>query len=205
MEDLHTNAADPDLVQPGLSYPVAPHQIQRASLTVRLRGSTPAAFAPRLREITAAVDPTLQLGTVHSLAEGGRQQQIIARLVGLVVGLVLLSVFLLSAAGIYALLSFTVTRRRREIGIRSALGAHPRQVLWSVFSRAAGQIALGLVVGVAAALLLEWATGGELMRAQGAVLLPAIALIMAVVGVLAALGPARRGLKIQPIEALRAE
>ncbi|HEV2074836.1 MAG TPA: FtsX-like permease family protein [Thermoleophilaceae bacterium] len=119
--------------------------------------------------------------------------------------LVLLSVFLLSAAGVYALLSFTVTRRRREIGIRAALGALPRQVLWSVFSRAAGQIALGLAVGVASAVLLESATGGELMGGRGAVLLPAIALVMAVVGLLAALGPARRGLKIQPSEALRAE
>ena len=69
----------------------------------------------------------------------------------LALAVVTLSVLLLSAAGIYALMSFTVTRRRREIGIRAALGAHPRRILASIFSRALGQLALGLMVGAAAA------------------------------------------------------
>ena len=205
VEDLQTNRMDPELVKPGLFYPVAPGQVQSATVVVRLRGATPISFAPRFREIAAAVDPTLRLGAVRSLADSDRQQQLALRLVALALGLILLSVFLLSAAGIYALTSFAVTQRRREIGIRSALGAHPGQVLRSVFARAAGQIALGVVVGVAAAAGLEHVTGGELLGGRGAVLLPVFALMMALVGLLAALGPARRGLRIQPIEALRAD
>jgi ABC-type antimicrobial peptide transport system permease subunit len=58
---------------------------------------------------------------------------------------------------------------------------------------------------VAAAGLLDVATGGEMMGGAGMVLLPAVALVMTVVGLLAALGPARRGLRIQPMEALREE
>lgn len=68
---------------------------------------------------------------------------------------VTLSVLLLSAAGLYALMSFTVTRRRREIGIRMALGARPGRMLASIFARALWQIAAGVAVGVTAALVLH--------------------------------------------------
>jgi putative ABC transport system permease protein len=205
VDDLETNAADPGVVMPRVYYPVAPGRVQAVTLAVRLRGSVPADFGGRLRAIAAAVDPSLRLGTVASLAGGDLVDRVSTRGVGVAVALVLLSVFLLSAAGIYALMSFAVTQRRREIGIRTALGAHPRQVLRSVFARAAGQLALGLAVGVAAATLLEEITDGGLMKGRGAVILPALALVMAVVGLLAALGPARRGLRIQPTEALRAD
>lgn len=204
VESLQTNP-DPEQVRPGLFYPVAPRQAEHASLIVRLRGSTPTDFAPRLRELTAAVDQSLRLGTVRSLAEGDRRRQMIARQVALILALVLASVFLLSAAGVYALMSFAVTQRRREIGIRSALGAQAGQVLRSVFARAAGQIALGMVIGVAAASLLHFATRGDLVGDRAMVLLSPVALTMAVVGVLAALGPARRGLSIAPTEALEAD
>jgi hypothetical protein len=205
VEDLEVNAVDPDLVRPGVFYPVVPAQAQDASLAIRLRGSAPADFGRRLREITAAVDPSLRLGTVRSLAEDNRRDRIAAGGVGVLVGLILLIVFLLSAAGVYALISLTVTQRRREIGIRTALGGSPRQVLRSVFARAATQIALGLAVGVLLAALVEGLTGGELMGGRGAVILPVLAMAMTVVGLLAGLGPARRGLRIEPMEALREE
>ncbi|HEU0077058.1 MAG TPA: ABC transporter permease [Longimicrobiaceae bacterium] len=205
VEDLEANPADPERVTPRVYYPVAPARVQAVTLAVRLRGAAPADFASRLREVAAAVDPSLRLGAVASMAEGDVVDRISSRGVGVAVVLVLLSVFLLSAAGIYALMSFAVTQRRREIGIRTALGAHPRQVLRSVFARAAGQLALGLAAGVGAATLLEGLTGGGLMSGRGAVILPALAVVMTAVGLLAALGPARRGLRIQPTEALRAD
>ena len=55
---------------------------------------------------------------------------------------------LLSAAGIYAMMSFTVARRRREIGIRAALGADARRILTGIFRRAAAQLAVGVAVGL---------------------------------------------------------
>ena len=205
VEDLQENRFDPDLVRPALYYPVAPSQLGSMVLEVRLRGTTPADFAPRLRALGVAVDPTLRLGTTFSRADFERQAQLAVQLVALVIGLVLLSVFLLSAAGVYALTSFTVTRRRREIGIRCALGGHPRQVLRSIFGRVARQIALGLVVGIVAAAALDRITGGELMGGRAGILLPVFGVMMTVVALLAALGPARRGLRIEPTEALRAD
>jgi ABC-type antimicrobial peptide transport system permease subunit len=129
----------------------------------------------------------------------------ILQMVGLGLGLVMLSVLLLSAGGIYAMMSFAVTQRRKEIGIRSALGAQPRRLLAVVFRRAAGQLALGVLAGMSLAFLLDRASDGDLMGVRGAVAVPAIAVVMLVTGLLAAFGPARRGLRIEPSEALRAE
>ena len=90
-------------------------------------------------------------------------------------------------------MSFTVNQRRREIGIRSALGASTRLILTSVLARATRQLALGVGLGLAAAVALDLAAGGELMGGTGLLLVPATAAFMLVVGLLAAAGPARRG------------
>ena len=134
-----------------------------------------------------------------------RQQLIAVRLMLLACSLVVVAVLLLSAAGIYAMMSFTVSQRRKEIGIRSAMGADAGQLLRSIFTRAALQLAAGVVVGIAIALLTDRASGGELLGTYGRALVPVTAVVMMVVGLFATIGPARRGLRIQPTEALRAE
>jgi predicted permease len=175
------------------------------SLAIRVRASPASTFAGRLREITAAVDPTLQLGGLQSAAEQERQGQRTMRLVALGIVAATASVLLLSAAGIYAMMSFTVVRRRREIGIRSALGADPRRILGSIFARAGAQLAAGVVIGLLMAVALEPVMAGDAVRSRGVVLLPVVAAVLVVVGLLAALGPARHGLSIRPTEALREE
>jgi putative ABC transport system permease protein len=127
------------------------------------------------------------------------------RTLALGLGIVTLSVLALSSAGIYAMMSLAVARRRREIGIRAALGANPRQLLRSIFTRAAMQLAAGAVVGLAIAAALEYASSGDTMAGHGTVVLPVVALFTIAVGLLAMIGPARRGLRIDPTEALRAE
>ncbi|MDF1504491.1 ABC transporter permease [Roseisolibacter sp. H3M3-2] len=174
-------------------------------LTVRLRGQSPEAFAPTLRRIAASVDPTLQLSAPQSLYALYREDAQGALQVALVIALVAGSVLLLSAAGIHAMMSFTVNQRRREIGIRAALGAPARRILGGVLARAARQLAIGVGVGLAAAGAPDAAAGGELLGGTGVLLVPGTAAFMLVVGLLAAAGPARRGLRVQPTEALRAE
>jgi hypothetical protein len=193
----------PGLVQARLYHPVSPGAAHPVVLAVRMQGGSPAAFTARLRGIGAALDPTLQMKEVHPMEWGVLQARSIFRMGALALATVTLSVLLLSAAGIYALMSFAVTRRRREIGIRAALGADPRRILASIFSRALWQLALGLTVGTAAAFLLERITEGELMGGNAGVVLPIVAAITATVGLFAAMGPAVRGLRIQPTEALR--
>lgn len=77
----------------------------------------------------------------------------------------------------------------REIGIRAALGADRNRLL----------------IGLLGAIALEQVIEGDMLQGQGAVVLPIVVLTMTIVGVLAAIGPARRGLSIQPTEALREE
>lgn len=205
VDDLYENPMDPRLIEPAVFHGSVPEQVYPAFLAVHVRGRTPAQFSGRLREVTAAVDPALKLSPTRALDDIDRQEKAALRLVALILGLITVSVLLLSAAGIYALMSFTVTRRRREIGIRSALGADPRHLLRGIFSNSVRQLGLGLGVGVAVAVLLEGMTGGGLMDGKGIVLLPAVATLMLVVGMIAAVGPARRGLRIQPMDALREE
>jgi putative ABC transport system permease protein len=205
VEDLHANRLDGDVVQPGVYHAVAAGRVHPLLLAVRVRAGTPAGFTARLREVAAALDPALRLHGVQPLDALDDQRATVFRLVAAVLALVMAAVLLLSAAGIYALMSFTVAQRRREIGIRAALGADPRRLLAGVFSRAVGQLAVGLGGGVVAAALLDRAAGGELLGGKAAVLLPAVAALMLGAGLLAALGPARRGLRVQPMEALRAE
>ena len=186
-----------------LYHAVAAGQVQPVTMALRVRGGAPSTFAGRLREIAAAVDPDLHLRNILSLDEALRREQWIRRLEAAVLAAVTLSVLMLSSAGIYALMSFTVSQRRKEIGIRMALGADRKRIVASIFSRALGQLAVGAALGMASAAVLEKASGGDLMRGNAAVVLPVVALFMMAVGFLAALGPARRGLRIEPTEALR--
>lgn len=170
------------------------------ALAIRITGGPPEAFAQRLREIAVEVDPALQLHELETAtANEWRSQQGLLAL-ALVIVAVTLSVLLLSAAGIYAMMSFTVAKRKREIAIRSALGADPRRLLRGIFARATMQLGAGVLAGLLLAVVIQGPVDGK-----GLLLLPLVAAIMMVVGLLAALGPARRGLAIQPTEALREE
>ena len=202
MTDLSTNAFEPELVLPVIFHP--PNDATRAAALIRVRGHDPLQFSPRLRDLTSALDATIRLDVVP-FSDMKRQATIALRLMLLAVGLVIVTVLLLSAAGIYALMSFTVSQRRKEIGIRAAMGADAHQLLRSIFTKAALQLAAGVAAGIALALVVDVASNGEMLGSFGRALLPVTAVVMVIVGLFATIGPARRGLRIQPTEALRAE
>jgi hypothetical protein len=184
---------------------VAAGQIYPAALIVRLRSSAAAAFAPRLRQIAAGVDPNLRLERLDSVRDAWVRDRFAFRMMALGITAVTISMLLLSAAGIYAMISFTVVKRRREIGIRAALGADTRRVLASIFARAGAQLGAGIALGLAVAAAAEWLIPGGTMGSKAPVLLPTVVVVISAIGLLAALGPARRGLAVHPIEALRDE
>ena len=206
VEDFPASVKNPAEETARTMYNLAmPGEWSTALLTVRLRGQTPEGFAPTLRRIAISTDPMLQLSGMNSLYASYREYTRAGARLALVIALITGSVLFLSAAGIHALMQFTVQQRRREIGIRSALGASARSILTSILTRATRQLALGVGIGLAMAIALNFLTGGELMGSSGLLLVPATAAFMLVVGLLAAFGPARRGLRVQPTEALRAE
>jgi putative ABC transport system permease protein len=189
--------------EPTIYHPAAVGDIHPVVLSVRFAGDVPAGFIDRFRTIGAEVDPALQLRGVGPLADRYTELRSVWRSLAWAIGLVTASVLLLSAAGIYALMSFTVSQRTREIGIRTALGAHPRRVLVDIFARAIRQLALGVLVGTVVSAAAFAAIG--LGLASATPLLLAVAAAMSIVGLLAALGPARRALRIPASEALRAD
>ena len=188
---------------PTIYQPVAVGDLSPVVLSARFAGDVPPTFLNRFRHIGAEVDPSLQLTDVAVLSDRFDDTRATMRTTAWVTALLTASVLLLSAAGIYALMSFTVAQRTREIGIRTALGAPPARLILNVCGRAAWQIAAGVVVGSVIAGSAFTAMGVGVMRAMPLLLI--VAAIMALVALLATLAPARRGVRIPAIEALRAE
>jgi predicted permease len=186
-------------------HAIAPGQIHPAYLQIRLRDAS-AGFAERIRDVAAAVDPTLHVDEVRTLAEIYREHRFGDTLASIAIAAVTGSLLLLSAAGLYALMAFTVAQRRREIGIRSALGAPPGQLAVAVFKRAFWQVGAGSAAGMFVAYLIgRYLPIEQIGGFPIPGILPGSIAFMLLVGVLASMGPARRGLRIDPTEALRSE
>ena len=125
-------------------------------------------------------------------------------------GLLVAILIALGASGVYAILSFSVSERRREIGIRTALGATRSTVVLTVLRRSLVQIVIGALLGmpIAARLLYEF---GEEVGGEGAPAVPLLAAlgftagIVAVIGGASCIAPVRRALGVDPNTALRAE
>ena len=203
VEDFPAPASGTTKPEPKVYRAVTPDAMQALTIALRLRPVDRGSWGARLPQIAAGLDPLLQVRNVAFMGDLLRQQQRYARLLAGVIAALTLSVLLLSAAGIYAMMAFSVTRRRREIGIRLALGASARRLLWTMFSPAAAQLLAGAGLGTVVALLLDRAAGGATMSGQAAIATAAVVLLITIAGLLAAAGPARQALRIQPTEALR--
>jgi hypothetical protein len=176
-------------------------------MSVRVRGN-PATLAARLPVIAADVDARLLVRDAQPLEAWVRQRDDGLTMQAGALAAVTVLVLFLSALGIFSLVSVSVSRRTREIGLRAALGALPRQVLAGILSRAVVLIVSGITAGGA---LLLWAVA----LGQGPSGRPAedVALFAGYLGVtsavmlaaclLACIGPARRALRINPTDALR--
>ena len=193
----------------GFYLPAPPERLDRLYLMVHGHGD-PMLLAPQLREAAAAVDPTLRLSEFLRLSEVTDDIQWVVKL-WLRATIVMTGVALvLSLAGIYAVLAFTVSRRTREIGVRVALVASRRRVVGAIFRRPLTQVLVGILAGgalIAAAATVETempGLTGELTLRQVAILL-GYATTMLGVCLLACVVPARRALSVEPTVALRAE
>ncbi|HJR58466.1 MAG TPA: ABC transporter permease [Vicinamibacterales bacterium] len=180
-------------VSPAAAYPLI--------VGVRMAGD-PASLAPRLRTIAAALEPDLRLDDMRSLEDHASRVDVPQMVgAGAIAAVVSLGLFL-SAAGIFSLMSVSVARRTREIGLRAALGATQGRLLAGIFSRALVLVGSGIVAGNLA-LVLFVALEPEVTVADVADALLATSALMLTVGLLACMQPARRALRIHPTEALR--
>jgi hypothetical protein len=186
----------------GLYHPIAPGARNPIRLAVHV-GPDGTSLAPRLRSIAAAAEPTL-LVDVQPLATVFSEDHFSARWLTLLLTLLASISVVLSAAGLAALMSFTVSERTREIGIRAALGAGPARIVSAVLTRAAAQLVVGAALGVPMAVALVEAMDAEFaMSLPWPVVYAGAALLVVIIGLLACARPTLRGLGIRPSEALR--
>ena len=192
---------DSDL--PGFYHLLAPDEAYPVRMIVHVAGD-PEAFAPRLRTVAAAVNPALRLNEVQSVDEATAQALLGYESWFLVVVVAGALGLLLSNAGIYSVMAFTVSRRTREIGVRVALGADRRRIVAAILSRSFVQVVLGVVVGaVFLVAVLVLTDSGFRPSAKGAGLLASYMAAMMGVCLLACIVPTRRALRVDPTEALR--
>jgi putative ABC transport system permease protein len=112
---------------------------------------------------------------------------------------------LLSLAGIYAVMSFSVSRRTREIGVRVALGAGRGRVIAAIFRRPLAQLGLGLAVGCVLVVVLYSLAAGSTMTLRDRLFIAVYMLVMTAICLLACVVPTRRALAVEPMAALRSE
>jgi hypothetical protein len=192
---------DPELPHnAGVYFPIVPSQSTWLSFVIHVGGNAES-FAPRLRTLAASVDPSLQLSAIEPLDEVAHNDLAVylfaIRVLMLATGLAML----LSLASIYAVMSFAVAQRTREIGIRLALGANPRRIVTATLGRHMGHAGLGVLIGVAFIVL----AAGGVPSLGAAAAVGAFTLIMMLVMMLAAVVPVRRALHIQPARALKGD
>jgi predicted permease len=177
-----------------------------AHFELRTAGS-PSALIPAVRKIVREADPNLPLFDVETQAEQIDALLVIERLIArLSAGFGLLALTLASV-GLYGLLSYEVTRRTREIGIRMAIGAEPRAVQVGILKGTLAIVVIGLALGIPTALVSTRAISAMLYGVQAndpATVLAIISMLIIVAGV-AGYIPARRASLVDPTVALRHE
>jgi ABC-type antimicrobial peptide transport system permease subunit len=169
--------------------------------------SDPLTISAPLRAAVANIDVEIQLEDVRSLEAADHEERVF--LSGVATALTAMGgmALLLSIVGIYALLSFMVTRRTREIGIRIALGAQSWQVLRSITGAATVHLLIGGLIGTGLGVLFVQLRSLILISipTPGVWMPTTIFLTLAIAGLAACWLPARRALGIRPSEALNAD
>jgi predicted permease len=193
------------------TIPIAfyPHsQLPDAMGNFVVRFSGPAsAVVPQVRQTIRQVNNNLPIDEVVSLADhidrSLVQQKLVARLASFF-GLLAL---LLACVGLYGVMSYGVARRTNEIGIRMALGAQGRSVLWLVLREALLLVVIGLVVGVLASLAVTKTAASLLyeLKPNDPLTIVLATLILSAVALIAGYLPARRAARVDPMIALRDE
>ncbi|HET7437301.1 MAG TPA: ABC transporter permease [Thermoanaerobaculia bacterium] len=188
---------------PMFYLPVA--QTVRRSVSYVIRADNPEALFPALRNAVRRLDrqqPILSLMTLEQM----RGEMLAERKFTLVllIGLAALAL-VLAAVGIYSIMSYTVTQRTSEIGIRMALGAEARDIFRLVVGQAVKLVGIGLVVGVIVAVLGTRLMGSLLYGVEPGdpITLAAICIVIAAVALIASWIPARRAARVDPLVAIR--
>lgn len=203
MEGIGNNNASPI----GYYIPIAQSDVANGvRIAVRTRGE-PSALTPLVRSAVASLDPDLAIYEVSPLRRVIERQTWFYTVFGTFFMAFGFCALFLAAAGLYGVMSFAVTQRTREMGVRSALGAHGTQLILLVMRKSIVQLSVGLVLGLALALLASGPLQPVLYHVdpRDAMVFAGVLATLAAASLVASFLPARRVTKIDPVLALAAE
>jgi putative ABC transport system permease protein len=178
------------------------------AMTVVVRSSSdPAHLGSALRAAIAGVDPTIPVGEMKAMTDIVSDSVASPRSTALLFSVFAGLAFTLGIIGIYGVLSFLVSNRTRELGVRMALGAQQRQVLSSVMIEGGKFSMLGIFLGISGAVAVMRILSSELygVSATDPATFASVAVLVAGVALFACYIPARRAMHVDPIIALRYE
>lgn len=169
--------------------------------------SDPAGIIPDVRKQILAVDPEQPVSNVKTMRQLVADSTAGSRMPAGIVGSFALFALILASIGIYGVVSYWVSQRTREIGIRSALGAQRRDILGLVIGRGMTLVAGGVLAGLAASLVVTRYAASLLygVSTHDWAIMAAVSVLLAVVAFTACLAPAKRAVRVDPVVALRFE
>jgi predicted permease len=198
------NPIEPTIYVP---YEQEPGGLFLQTVTFVARTQTPDAAANVLQRAIREVAPDLPIARVASMQTFVSDSVAQPRLRTMLIGSFALSALLIATLGIYGVMTYAVTQRRREIGIRMAIGAEWNDVVWLVLRRALLIVAAGAIIGIAASFAVTRTLTSFLFEVtpNDPIAIVGVTMLLVVVGITAAWLPARRAAQTDPVEALRVE
>jgi ABC-type antimicrobial peptide transport system permease subunit len=177
------------------------------AVVVKSASADPLQLVPAIRTQVAAIDPNQPIHSVASMSYVLYDDMASTYILAAILTTIGLIALCLSAAGIYALVSYSVAQRRREIGVRMALGARPEWVVRMIVAHTSRPVTIGSVVGLLAAIALSlvFAAAVPEIDPRDPISYSGVLLMIVIVAVIASYIPARRAATINPVDALRAE
>ena len=206
------NQPEPAAPQLYFAFRQLPEQVMaqvlsRGVLIAARTAGDPAALAPAVRRESQSIDPAQPLYSVNTMEEVVAQSIATQRLSTTLLGFFAVVALVLAGVGIYGVMSYAVTQRRHEIGVRLALGARPRDVLRMVVGQGMALTAAGLGLGLLGALALTRVLASLLygVSTTDLYVFLSVPFALAAVALVANLVPARRAMRVDPMVALRYE
>lgn len=186
----------------GIYLPLVRESMYPLNAAVHVRGD-PKLFASRLRAIATDVDVTLRLTDLMPLKDVVNGEVAFHEFWVKMTTMVSAMILVFSLVTIYAVMSFAVSRRTREIGVRVALGGRPWHIITAVFKQPLRQLGMGLLAGTVLVWVLQGGTDNGWPTATQLLTLGAYTALMSAVFLIACVVPTLRALSVQPTEALR--
>ncbi len=202
---LHRQAPDDEGAPPAAYVPYPFDPALNTGITIRVASGPPASITSAVREQLRAADPTLPLFAVTTVEELRRLSYWQYGLFGSMFGTFGFIALVLASIGVYGVLSYSVSQRSQEIGVRVALGAERRDVLRLIVGQGLRLAGWGIAGGILGAAAITWVIRSILYNVTPTdpVSFGGVALFLAAVALLASYVPARRALAVDPIVALR--